>query len=391
MDEKEMQQIQRELKIRKVVIITFVSLAIIGLIAFVSLYISKKQFRKWIDINLLRKSVTTEDVASIDLDANKNNQIFCYDKFITILNDKNLKIYNQYGEVVQELAIDVNTAIFSSSDKYLAIAEKSGQELAIVLEKNLLWREKVDGEILQININKNGYVALVTTDTTYKSIITLYSSDGKSIFKKYLSTTRVEDVAISNDNKYLAYSEIDISGAIVQSNINILSVENAKKSGDEATYYEHKSDPSKMIVKLKYQDKGKLLCEYDNSIDLIDNKSETNIIQIDESTTFASVNLNNSVAYITEENKGIFNTDSTLNIINTQNNQKFTYSFDEITKEMYAYGNVIGINIGTEVYFVNTNGILVKEYISKQEITKVILSNQIALAVYKDRVEIINL
>lgn len=391
MDEKEMQQIQRELKIRKVVIITFVSLAIIGLIAFVSLYISKKQFRKWIDINLLRKSVTTEDVASIDLDANKNNQIFCYDKFITILNDKNLKIYNQYGEVVQELAIDVNTAIFSSSDKYLAIAEKSGQELAIVLEKNLLWREKVDGEILQININKNGYVALVTTDTTYKSIITLYSPDGKSIFKKYLSTTRVEDVAISNDNKYLAYSEIDISGAIVQSNINILSVENAKKSGDEATYYEHKSDPSKMIVKLKYQDKGKLLCEYDNSIDLIDNKSETNIIQIDESTTFASVNLNNSVAYITEENKGIFNTDSTLNIINTQNNQKFTYSFDEITKEMYAYGNVIGINIGTEVYFVNTNGILVKEYISKQEITKVILSNQIALAVYKDRVEIINL
>ena len=58
---------------------------------------------------------------------------------------------------------------------------------------------------------------------------------------------------------------------------------------------------------------------------------------------------------------------------------------------MYAYGNVIGINIGTEVYFVNTSGILIKEYISNQEITNVIMSNQIALAVYKDRIEIINL
>lgn len=391
MDEKEMYQIQRELNIRKVVIITFVVLAIIGLIVTVSLYISKKEFRKWIDINLLRKSVTTEDVVSIDLDTNKNNQIYCYDKNITILNDKNLKIYNQYGEVVQELAIDINTAIFSSNDKYLAIAEKNGQELCVVLDKTFLWREKVDGEILQITINKNGYVALVTTNTTYKSIITLYSPDGKVIFRNYLSTTRVEDIAISNDNKFLSYSDIDISGALIQSNITVLSVENAKKNSEEAVFYEYKSEPSKMIVKLKYQEKDRLLCAYDNSIDVIADKNDTNIVTIGDTTTFSSVDLNNSIAYIQEENKGIFNTDSTLNIINTQNNQKYTYSFDEITKEMYAYGNVIGINIGTEVYFVNTSGILIKEYISNQEITNVIMSNQIALAVYKDRIEIINL
>ena len=332
MDEKEMYQIQRELNIRKVVIITFVVLAIIGLIVTVSLYISKKEFRKWIDIYLLRKSVTTEDVASIDLDTNKNNQIFCYDKYITILNDKNLKIYNQYGENIQELDIDINTAIFSSSDKYLAIAEKNGQELCVVLDKTFLWREKVDGEILQININKNGYVGLVTTDTTYKSIITLYSPDGKSILKKYLSTTRVEDIAISSDNKFLAYSEIDISGALIQSNITVLSVENAKKNSDEATFYEYKSEPSKMIVKLKYQEKDRLLCAYDNSIDSIFDKNVTNIISMDNTITFASVNLNNSVAYIQEENKGVFNTNSILNIINTQNNQKYTYGFDEIAK-----------------------------------------------------------
>lgn len=391
MDEKEMRQIQRELKIKKILIITCVVVVLVTIIATISLYISQKDFRKWIDVNVLRKSVRTEDVVSIDLDLNKNNQIYCYDKYIAILNDKNLKIYNTLGAVIQELAVDINTAIFASCDKYLVLAEKNGHEVFVVSDKTNLWKEKIDGEILQIQINKNGYLAVVTTDTTYKSIITLYNPEGNSIFKNYLSNTRVEDIAISNDNKYLAFSEIDISGTMIQSNIKVLSIENAKKSGEEAVIYEHNSETSKMIVKLKYQEKDRLLCAYDNSIDAILQKNETNIIKIENNITFTSVNLNNSIAYIEEERVGVFNNESILNIINTQNNQKYTYRFDEIAKEMYTYGNIIGINIGTEIYFVNTSGILIKEYISNQEITGVILSNQIALAIYKDRVEIINL
>ena len=104
-----------------------------------------------------------------------------------------------------------------------------------------------------------------------------------------------------------------------------------------------------------------------------------------------SGNLVNSVAYIKEESTGIFNANSVLNITNTQKNQQYTYNFDEVAKEMYAYHNIIGINIGTEIYFVNTNGMLIKKYTSKQEITNVILSNSLAIIVYKDRVEIIDL
>ena len=67
------------------------------------------------------------------------------------------------------------------------------------------------------------------------------------------------------------------------------------------------------------------------------------------------------------------------------------YNFDEIAKEMYTNGNVIGINIGTEIYFVSTNGMLIKKYTSNQEITNVMITNNIAIIIYKDRIEIINL
>ena len=87
----------------------------------------------------------------------------------------------------------------------------------------------------------------------------------------------------------------------------------------------------------------------------------------------------------------MFDSSSTLNIVNSSNNQTYTYNFEEIAKEMYTNGNVIGINIGTEIYFVSTNGMLMKKYTSNQEITNVMLSNNIAIIIYKDRVEIINL
>ena len=58
---------------------------------------------------------------------------------------------------------------------------------------------------------------------------------------------------------------------------------------------------------------------------------------------------------------------------------------------MYTTGNVIGINIGTEIYFIKTNGMLIKKYTSNQEITNVMITNNIAIIIYKDRIEVINL
>lgn len=382
---------QRELNIRKIVITIIVAILIIGVIIIFSLYIAEESFRKWVDINVLRKDISSESVATIDLNVDKSNQIFCYDKYICVLREKNLKIYNTSGENITDIPVDVNVATFSSNDKYLAIAEKNGQEICVIYDKTYLWKQKVDGEISQIYINKNGYVVLVTTDTTYKSIITVYDSNGKQLMRNFLASTSVIDVSMSNDNKNVAYAEIDTSGTIIKSSVKIISVEKAQNKSEEATIYSKEADNSKMIIKIQYQEKGELVCVYDDSINIIKDNQENEIMKKDESITFVSGNLSNSIAYIKEQQKGVFDSISTLNITNSSNNQTSTYNFEEIAKEMYTYGNVIGINIGTEMYFINTNGMLIKKYTSNQEITNVMLSNNLAIVIYKDRIEIINL
>ena len=382
---------QRELNIRKIVITSIIAIFLIAIIVIFSLYIAEEGFRKWVDVNVLRKDIASENVASIDLNVDKNNQIFCYNKYICILNEKNLKLYNQSGENITDISVDINTALFSSNDKYLAIAEKNGQEFCVITDKSYSWRQKVDGEILQIYINKNGYVALVTTDTTYKSIITVYDQTGKQLMRNFLSTTRVIDVTISNDNKNVAFAEMDTSGTLIKSSVKIISIEKAQTKSDESIIYSKEAATSKMILKVQYQDKNDLVCVYDDGINIVKDGKETEVLSKEDGITFMSGILNNNIAYIKEEQVGAFESTSKLSIVNPLNGQTSTYNFDEIAKEMYTNGNIIGVNIGTEMYFIGTNGMLIKKYTSNQEITNVMITKGLAIIIYKDRIEIVNL
>lgn len=390
-EEKKEYQIQREINIRKIIITGIVVVLILAVVIIFSLYIAEEGFRKWVDINVLRKDISSESVATVDLNVDKNNQIVCYNKYIGILNEKNLKIYNSAGENITDISVNINTAIFSTNDRYLAIAEKNGQELCVISDKTYLWTQKVDGEIQQICVNKNGYVILVTTDTTYKSIVTVYDNSGKQLMRNFLSSSRVTDVSISDDNKYLAYSEIDTSGTLIKSSVKIISIEKAQSNSAESTIYTKEAETSKMILKIQYQENGELVCVYDDSINIVKDGYEQELIKKEDEATFVSGNLGNSIAYIKEEQRSAFNSSSTLNIVNTSSKQTYKYNFGEIAKEMYTTGNVIGINIGTEIYFVKTNGMLIKKYTSNQEITNVMITNNIAIIIYKDRIEVINL
>ena len=207
------------------------------------------------------------------------------------------------------------------------------------------------------------------------------------MFKKFLSTTRTADVDISNDNKYLAIAEIDTSGTIIQSNIRIASM-NEPTAQDET----YKGENNKLITNIKYQDKNKLVCMYTDCIRVIEDKQDNLIINNeDKKITFQSVELTNNLISIEERTSGLFTANSVVKIVNTENKNEKEYTVDSSIKEINTYGNMIALNLGTEVEFINTGGWLVKRYIANQEITQISVSDNIATIIYRDKIEIINL
>ena len=376
---------------RKTTIPIILGIIILLLIVCGVLYLNNISVREWIDRNIFRKEVKQDKVATIELKS-ENTSIYAFNKYIGILNKNKFEIYNNSGDKEEELEIQISNPSFDSANRFLAIAESHGQKLYVIADKNILWEDTVDGEISQVHINKNGYAAVVIVNTVHKTVIIVYDSEGKELFKTYLASTRTADVSISNDNKHLAIAEVDTSGSIIQSNVKVISVENASLDPTNSLENAYQGKSGKLLTNLQYQDRNRLVCMYTDSIHIIEDGQDKEIINnSNKKLLFQSIEIDENVISIEEKLSGLFTADSIVNIINISNQNTKQYKINAIAKEIYTYGDIIALNLGTEIEFINKGGWLVKRYLANQEITNIVLSNNVAGIVYRDKIEIVNL
>ena len=378
---------------KRIAISITIAVAIIAAITIMIIYRKNENFREWFDTQILRKEVNQDRLATISIKEEENPQVYAYNQYIGVLSRNEFKIYGSTAKEEKSLQIEISNPIFASSNRYLAIAEKKGKKIYYITDKEIAWEKTVEGNISQIHISKNGYVALTLVDTSYKTVISVYDEKGEPLFNKFLSTMRVSDIAISNDNKYLAITEIDASGINVKSQIEVFSVEKAKTDAQNSKVATYEFDDSELITNIKYQDKEKLICMSKNKIVefSLDGSKEELFNNDNKKTTFQTIELSNYVAEIEEKTSDLFSADSVVTIINTENKNTSTYTAKAVTKEIYTSENIIALNLGTEIEFINTGGWLVKRYKAAQEITNITLSSNMAGIIYRDKIEIINL
>ena len=377
---------EKKVNKKKIVILTIIIVFIVIAIITIGLYSTNDKAREWIDKNIFRKEVLQDKVATIDLKENQDSNIYAFNKYIGILNKTKFSVYNSTGSQEKTLDLQISNPIWGSANRFLAIAENKGKKVYLISDKDIAWEAEVEGNISQVHVNKNGYVAVVIVDTSYKTVIKTYNPQGKELFNTYLSSTRAVDVSISNDNKYLAIAEVDTSGTMIQSSIKVISIDKASTDPTNSLENTYKGEENKLITNIKYQNKNKLVCMYTDSIHQIENGDNQN-----KKVIFQSVNLVNRACSIEEKSSGLFTADSLVNIVNIENHEIKQYTASSVTKELYTYGNIIAINLGTEVEFISTDGWLVKRYVANQEITNIVVSDSIAGIIYRDKIEIINL
>lgn len=390
-EETKNENTRKKINKKKIIVISIITFILIAIITITIIYVKNQQAREWIDKNIFRKEVLQDKVTTIELKEEQNN-IYAFNKYIGVLNKTKFNIYNQNGNSEEELEIQISNPLFHSANRFLAIAENQGQKFYLIEDKKIKWEASVEGNIEQINVNKNGYVSVVITGTISKTVVATYSPEGKEMFKTYLSSSKAVDVAISNDNKHLAIAEVDTSGTIIQSSIKIISIEKANSDPTNSVEKTYEGESDKLIINIQYQDKGRLICMYTDKITIIENDQETTLIDNkNKKVIFQSVELTNNIVSVEEKSSGLFTANSEINIVNVDNKETKTYVAENVTKEIITYGNKIALNLGTEVEFINTDGWLVKRYIANQEITNIVMSDNMAGIIYRDKIEIINL
>lgn len=379
---------------KKMIVSIFIVIVLLAIGITMIAYYSSRDARKFLDQYLFRKNVTQEALDYIELDFDSNIIVFAYNKYICVLAENKLMEYNSSGKLDKEIDLEINNPVYSVNNKYIAISEQNGSKLNLVSGSEILWTKTVDGNISKINVNNNGYVSVILTGTTYKSVIITFDNKGNELFRTYLSTTAAVDTSISNDNQYLAFAEVNTSGTAIQSNVKVISIEKAKETPPEAIIYTYSADSNKLIINIEYNGSDKIICMYDEEICMIQNDNSTSLISLNESDkniNFANINLENHIYRAIEENEGLFNTNTVLEIKNVNNDDTSVYTVEGAAKYIYSSNNVIAVSLGQEIEFISTSGRLLKSYSSTQEAQEVVIGNGMAGVVYSDRIEIINL
>ena len=393
--EKKDENAPKKLNKKKVFGSVIILIFIISIIVLISFYITNTSFRNFVDTNFLRKNITENNVAAIIIDKEKNPYFYAYDKYVVKLEENTLTRYNASGKEDEKNKLEISNPLFTSNEKNLVVAEKGKQRIYSIIDKQIAWQKDLEGNISRINVNKNGYVSVILTGTTYKSVIVVFDREGKELFRMFLANNLAVDSAISDDSKYMSFAEIDTSGTIIKSIIKTISIEKAKQKPDEAIINSIEGENDSIIINIKYQDKNTLLALYNDKIDEIKD-GRVNLLKIlnnkEEKVSFSDIELSNSVFRVLEKTTGFFNSNSTVEITNSINNREYLYMIDAIAKNVYSNENVIAINMGMEVHFISTNnGWLVKKYTSQKEIKDIVLTGKIAAIIYHDKIEVIDL
>ena len=370
-----------------------VFLIIFSIVVITARYATEEDFRYMIDKNILKKIVDEESssVSQIEINQDMNPFIFAYDKYINVLSKNVLNQYNKYGTQVGKINVNISVPVYDTNDKYLALADLNGQKIYMISGLSILWEQNLEGNISKVSINKNGYVSVVVTGTTYKTVIVVIDPEGKILFRYFLSNSYVPTISISNNNKYLAIGEIDYKGSIISSTVKILSIDLAQKEPDNAIINSYKSDNNAIILDIVYDD-NYATCRFDKYVQRVDEKTNERILDITDDYLFLDIGLDKNLTFISKEQSGVFSFQYGLTIEDRKSKFQHLYIIDkDVPKSMVVRGDDIVLNFGDDIKVISKGGKLLKEFKSATEVKDMVLGDGILGIIYQNKIDIVNL
>ena len=150
---------EKSINKKKIIIFATIIILFLTILTITIIYVKNKDVREWIDKNIFRKEITQNNLPFIELKEGENQEIIAFNKYIGILSKNTFKIYNSTGTEEESLTLEINKPIFCTNTRHLVIAENKGKKVYLVTDKNVVWERTVEGNISQVTVNKNGYVA----------------------------------------------------------------------------------------------------------------------------------------------------------------------------------------------------------------------------------------
>ena len=230
---------------------------------------------------------------------------------LIVVGNNYLHGFSNNGEENFDMNVSLKNAVTSATGDYCIIGEKDGTKVYMVNSNAKIWEMDIQGTLLDVSVNKNGYSAIIYKQVGYKSLIRVIKPDGTELFTTYLASTYALDAEISNDNKTLAIAEINTEGVSVESIIELINMSDLEKKNSTKFVLEDDA----LITNIEYNSKNKLLVQTDSCIQIVDNNELKEFVkEFDSSTNYVTIENESSPVVISKIENGLFDSSYILKI-----------------------------------------------------------------------------
>jgi hypothetical protein len=270
------------------------------------------------------------------------------------------------------------------------VADLGGKDVYLLSGKTIKWSEKMDGNIINADVNESGYVSVVREEKGYRGAVTIINKNGRKVITNNIAKRFIFMSKVSHKGDHFVINGFDASGvkskAVVILDDFSKDVKNALDTGD-----------SSLFSLVGFLDNGYLAAVGDSSVYLFDNEGKTKWVQKFANKSVMCGDLlsgDSIVAALSDRDSSgkITGNKTDITLVNDDGEKSVIYSTDIRVKNIKTYSGIIAINTGTTVYYIDKKGSLLGKFDSKTNIAEVhFLSRQKTVLLCKNSLIINNI
>lgn len=296
-----------------------------------------------------KKSFVSTDAVNADTISILSTENYCFSAYkegYIFAKDGKISCFNTNQQLQWEVKSSKTAPTVVSNENYVLTYYKK-DKLAVVTNGIKTRKISTDGNVIFGSVNKNGYVTLLIEEDGFKCQLAVYDKKGKLKYKWHNSEKYITSAYLSDNNKTLVVTELNLHDTGVVSNILIGDIRKELK-------FDEISLNDDVICDLKFISKNKF------------------IVVLDSKT----------VCYSTKKHKKWEIDYSSENL--------YTYDISDTNYISLVFGKDDSALSDSCVWIYNGKGKRTGMYESDKRIYKVDMQNKTSLIAYDREFEIIN-
>lgn len=302
----------------------------------------------------------------------KDLLIKCTGEYLIALNKK--------GNEQWKIPILVTKPIIKSAGQDMLVADLGGRNLYVINDKSIKWNVKTTADILNADISDKGYVTVVQKQEGYKAKVITYDPNGIDIFERNIVESFVVSAMVNSSGKQVLINLLDTSGVNATTTLEFTDIFGKPFAAKVVRQNE-------LFPSVWYLDDDSVVAVGGNFIDFLDKDRNLKWEKEYESILSTNVLQNKHIAVASETRAG-----SLVEIFNRSGQKMAEFIPQGKVIDLSAYSDMLAVNTGREVYFINSRGKLMGKYSAKADIINVYFFNKLeAVIVTKANVVIFNM